>query len=60
MGQVTVPDLGIGGTGVAIREAVQTCDFEGVVDWAVGIDGTRAFRVTVLTNPSRIIIDVLR
>jgi hypothetical protein len=60
MGQVTVPDLDIGGTGVAIREAVQTCDFEGVVDWAVGTDGTRAFRVTVLTNPSRIVIDVLR
>jgi hypothetical protein len=60
MGNVTVPDLDLDGTGAAIRQAVSTCDFEGVVDWAVGIDGTRAFRVTVLTNPSRIVIDVLR
>jgi hypothetical protein len=59
-GDVTVPDLDIPGTGVAIREAVSICDFEGIVEWAVGIDGTRPFRVTTLSNPSRIVIDVLR
>jgi hypothetical protein len=59
-GEVTVDDTDIGGTGAAIREAVQICDFEGVVDWAVGTSTERPFRVTVLNNPSRIVIDVLR
>jgi hypothetical protein len=60
MGQVTVPDLDIGGTGQAILQAKSICDFEGIVEWAVGTDGTRPFRVTVLSNPGRIVIDVLR
>jgi hypothetical protein len=60
MGQVTVGDTDVDGTGAAIREAVQICDFEGVVDWAVGTAGQQPFRVTVLSNPGRIVIDVLR
>jgi hypothetical protein len=60
MGQVTVPDLDLPGTGTAILEAVSICDFEGVVNWAVGTPNQRPFRVTVLNNPSRIVIDVLR
>jgi hypothetical protein len=59
-GGVTVDDTDIGGTGAAIRKAVQICDFEGIVDWAVGTSTERPFRVTVLNNPSRIVIDVLR
>lgn len=60
-GESTVDDLDIPGTGSAILEAVSICDFEGIVQWAVGTpNSSRAYRVTVLQNPSRIVIDVLR
>jgi hypothetical protein len=52
--------LEIDGTGAAILEAVSTCDFEGVVVYAVGINGVRGFKVTVLASPNRIVVDVLR
>lgn len=60
-GESTLDDLDIPGTGSAILEAVSICDFEGIVQWAVGTpNSSRAYRVTVLQNPSRIVIDVLR
>lgn len=41
-----------------LRELRQTCDFEGVVAWAAGIVSQKPFRVTELTNPTRLVIDV--
>jgi hypothetical protein len=58
-GDPTAP-IDIDGTGAAILEAVSICDFEGIVSYAVGINGVRGFRVTVLADPTRIVIDVLR
>ncbi|HLF72560.1 MAG TPA: hypothetical protein VI759_10455 [Dehalococcoidia bacterium] len=58
-GVPTVP-VSVPGTGFEILEAEQTCDFEGVVVWVIGVDELKGFRVTVLTGPSRLVIDILR
>jgi len=63
-GQITIdaPIAGslptVAGPGNAIVEAKQVCDFEGVVQWAVGVDGRQRFNVRFLANPTRVIIDV--
>ncbi|TMC06204.1 MAG: hypothetical protein E6J41_19615 [Chloroflexi bacterium] len=44
----------------AIREARMVGDFEGVVSWALGIDGPGYVRVTTLTGPDRLVVDVQR
>jgi hypothetical protein len=44
------------GTSV-IREVVRTGDFEAVLTWVVGISDRVDFRVTVLDNPARIVVD---
>lgn len=41
-----------------LRQLVQTCDFEGHVTWVLGVGSPKRFRVTELTNPSRIVVDV--
>ena len=51
----------VDGAGDTIEEAKQTCDFEGVVSWAIAIDrGQQPYKVTTLTNPPRLVIDVKR
>jgi hypothetical protein len=60
MGQATIPASQIPGSGQAIVEARQTCDFEGIVEWTIGTDTTAPFRVFTLTTPPRIVIDVQR
>jgi len=57
---VTVNATQVTGSPEAIVEAKQTCDFEGVVEWALGTDRVAPFRVTTLSSPSRIVIDVRR
>ena len=42
----------------AIKEARRTGDFEGNVHWSLGIDGPGFVRVTTLTNPTRLVVDV--
>ncbi len=42
----------------SITEAVQTGDFEAVLNWAIGVRGKPAFRVTAESNPARLVIDV--
>ena len=59
-GQSTIDDNSLDGTGAAILEAVQICDFEGIVEWAIGTDQVIGFKVTVLGNPDRIVVDILR
>ena len=41
-----------------VVELVGTGGFEAVLTWAVGIDAERPFRVTTLSDPPRIVIDV--
>lgn len=44
------------GTSV-VRELVRTGDFEGVLDWVVGLDGKVDFRVRTLSDPPRLVVD---
>jgi hypothetical protein len=57
-GQPTVRTRELPGPGGAVLEAKQYCDFEGHVDWAVGVKAKQRFKVTRLTNPSRVVIDI--
>ena len=41
-----------------LREARQIENFEGYQQWALGIQGTPCIRVTTLTSPSRLVVDV--
>jgi hypothetical protein len=41
-----------------LREARQVENFEGYQQWALGIQGTPCLRVTTLTAPSRLVVDV--
>lgn len=42
----------------SVREVRRIADFEGVFKWAVGISGSPCYRVTTLTGPDRVVIDV--
>lgn len=41
-----------------VREVLVAGDFEGVLTVGLGLDGRRAFRVTALSSPSRLVIDL--
>lgn len=41
-----------------LLEIQGTCDFEGMVSWAAGLDSRQPFRVIELSNPTRLVIDV--
>jgi hypothetical protein len=56
-GGATVPAT-IDGPGTTISGGTQTCDFEAHVTWDFGLDAKHNFKVTTLTNPIRIVIDV--
>lgn len=48
----------IPGTGGEVTEVVGTGDFESVLKWAIGLREKVDFRVSTLTAPSRVVIDV--
>jgi hypothetical protein len=41
-----------------LQEARQVQDFEGVVQWALGTSSVGCWRVSYLTNPDRLVIDI--
>jgi hypothetical protein len=43
-----------------VTEVVRISDFEGHVDYVIGLNDLRRFQVTVLQSPSRLVIDVQR
>ena len=57
-GQLTVDELEFEGPGNSIIEVESFCDFEGVVEWAVGTPGEQNFKVAFLKGPSRVVIDI--
>lgn len=57
-GQVTVNVLQFDGPGNTIIEGVQGCDFEGYVDWFLGLKGEQNFKVTTLQDPTRLVVDI--
>ena len=42
----------------AVRELTLTCDFEGQVTWVFGIAAPSEYRVSELTGPARLVLDV--
>lgn len=42
----------------AVRSMTQVCDLEGRVTWAIGTRERLPFRVTLLENPTRLVVDV--
>ena len=42
----------------AVREMVQIGDFEAVMNWVIGVQGTPEFRVSVEQNPSQLVIEI--
>jgi hypothetical protein len=57
-GQVTFGKQTVPGPGNTIVEAKQSCDFEAVLAWAMGLKAQQNFKVTTLQNPPRLVIDV--
>lgn len=41
-----------------VKELRLVCDFEGQVEWAVGLVASRRYRVLETANPARVIVDV--
>ena len=41
-----------------IREVRQVGDFEGTVKWAIGLSSTACYQATILTSPTRLVIDI--
>lgn len=42
----------------AVRELVQIGDFEAVMNWVIGVQGTPQFRVMVEQNPPQLVIEI--
>ena len=42
----------------AVRELTLICDFEGQVAWVIGIAAPSEYRVSELTGPARLVVDV--
>lgn len=58
-GVSSIPSTNVSGPGHSILNSESTCDFEAVVEWAVGVDGgEQPFTVTLLEGPNRVVIDV--
>lgn len=47
-----------GGNAQVVREVVSLGDFEANMQWAIGVDQERPFRIRVLEDPLRIAVDV--
>jgi hypothetical protein len=41
-----------------IREARRVGDFEGVVQWGVGLTSAACYQATIINNPTRLVIDI--
>lgn len=57
-GRATVEDRDRRPGLTVVRSAELTCDFEGVVEWVLGLDHRTEFRVFRLDDPTRLVIDL--
>ncbi|MDZ7728856.1 MAG: hypothetical protein U5Q44_12040 [Dehalococcoidia bacterium] len=58
-GNVTVDVTEFEGHGDTVLAGEQTCDFEGQVAWHMGVAGEQNFKVTRLSQPTRLVVDVM-
>lgn len=57
-GQATVQDRRRAPSLPVIGTARLTCDFEGEVEWVLGVERRAGFRVLVLESPGRLVVDL--
>ncbi len=57
-GQATIEDRNRMLNYENLLQLVDTCDFEGNVTWVLGVGSPNAYRVTELTSPPRLVLDV--
>jgi hypothetical protein len=57
-GQTTIDSTTVSGPGGAILRAIQTCDFEAIVEWVVAVDAKERMNVRFLESPNRVVIDI--
>jgi hypothetical protein len=43
-----------------LKELQSTCDFEGEVEWVLGVSSPNRYRVMELSNPARLVVDIKR
>ena len=43
-----------------LKELQSTCDFEGEVEWVLGVSSPNRYRVMELSDPARLVIDIKR
>lgn len=41
-----------------LKELQSTCDFEGQVEWVLGVSSPNRYRVMELSNPTRLVVDI--
>lgn len=57
-GQPTVTERRLRPAQPVVREAVLTCDFEGHVEWVLGVSSPNPYRILELRSPARLVVDV--
>ena len=57
-GVATLNSPAAGPGGRVINQGLSSCDFEGHVTWDFGLNGKHNFKVSTLTNPVRLVIDI--
>ena len=55
----TGPDRITAASGGVVTEVVQLGDFEAQLTWAIGTIGGQRFKVTTLSDPTRLVVDVV-
>lgn len=58
-GKPTVPDRRQRPSLPIVLELASTCDFEGHVNWVLGVSSPNRYRVLELKSPNRLVVDVL-
>lgn len=58
-GNATVEDRSRTPALPALREMQLICDYEGQVEWILGVPAQLPFRAIVLNNPARVVVDVM-
>ena len=58
-GRATVSDRSRQTELPSLRDMQLICDYEGQVEWILGLNDRERFRVTELINPSRLVVDVM-
>jgi len=41
-----------------LRRLHETCDFEATLEWVIGLDARRPYKVSVFSSPPRLVVDV--